>query len=169
MFSTTATPAMSGCSQTTTPSLVQCVRPCPLSSLPADPSPAEYAQNPFESAHSLDANPFEDPSPKQNAHLQDLSRRERDLERREQELNQRTEYIRKHGRNNWPPCPSSFLLSRAVLMSSSLPPHLPLHFRRDPRCFPFPHHPSLPAMARSPCDPPHQHARLHLCPRYGRE
>ncbi|KAG2357685.1 scamp-domain-containing protein [Suillus spraguei] len=67
----------------------------------------EFTENPFASSHSLDTNPFDDPSPKQtaqhDAHLDDISRRERDLERRERELNQRAEHIRTHGRNNWPP------------------------------------------------------------------
>ena len=74
-----------------------------------------YTENPFASTHSLDTNPFDDPSPKtaasstskvDSARLEDLERRERDLERRETELTQRAEYIRKHGRNNWPPCTS---------------------------------------------------------------
>ncbi|KAI6005633.1 scamp family-domain-containing protein [Pisolithus albus] len=66
---------------------------------------ADYNQNPFASTHSLDANPFDDPTPTQDktARQRDLEQRERDLERREQELNQRAEHIRKHGRNNWPP------------------------------------------------------------------
>ena len=139
---------------------------------PSPPSPliqflAEYTQNPFASTHSLDANPFDDPGVPRS---QDLERRERDLERREHELNQRAEHIRKHGRNNWPPCSSSFTpLFRSVLMSSSLPPHLPLHFRRDPRRFSSPHHPSLSTMARTPRHPRHQHVRLHLHPRCRRE
>ncbi|KAI6045761.1 scamp family-domain-containing protein [Pisolithus marmoratus] len=66
---------------------------------------ADYNQNPFASTHSLDANPFDDPTPTQDktARLHDLERRERDLHRREQELNQRADHIRRHGRNNWPP------------------------------------------------------------------
>ncbi|KAH0827165.1 scamp family-domain-containing protein [Lanmaoa asiatica] len=95
------TPATSDHPQTTTPinGYVLLLSP-PLQLIP---SPADYTQNPFASTHSLDANPFDDPNPKQNARVQDLNSRERDLERREQELNQRAEYIRKHGRNNWPP------------------------------------------------------------------
>jgi len=64
------------------------------------------SENPFASSHSLDANPFEDPSPPQpsnNAQLDELSRRERDLERREQELSARADHIKRHGRSNWPP------------------------------------------------------------------
>ncbi|KAG0707689.1 scamp family-domain-containing protein [Suillus ampliporus] len=68
---------------------------------------SEFTENPFASSHSLDTNPFEDPStrhvPEHDAHLEDLSRREQDLERRERELNQRADHIRTHGRNNWPP------------------------------------------------------------------
>ncbi|KAG1827212.1 scamp family-domain-containing protein [Suillus subaureus] len=68
---------------------------------------SEFTENPFASSHSLDTNPFDDPSSKQaaehDAHSEDISRRERDLERRERELNQRAEHIRTHGRNNWPP------------------------------------------------------------------
>jgi len=65
----------------------------------------EYTQNPFASAHSLDTNPFDDPTQpaEDGARAEELRRRERDLERREQELNQRAEHIRTHGRNNWPP------------------------------------------------------------------
>ena len=74
-----------------------------------------YTENPFASTNSLDTNPFDDPTPKtaasstskvDSARVADLERRERDLERRETELTQRAEYIRKHGRNNWPPCTS---------------------------------------------------------------
>ncbi|KAJ3550719.1 hypothetical protein NM688_g5011 [Phlebia brevispora] len=73
-----------------------------------------YTENPFASTHSLDTNPFDDPTPKTAAssaskvdtRLEEIEQRERDLERRELELNQRAEYIRKHGRNNWPPCMS---------------------------------------------------------------
>ncbi|KAI0683699.1 scamp family-domain-containing protein [Cytidiella melzeri] len=69
-------------------------------------------ENPFASTHSLDTNPFDDPTPyaapnstsdKHSARAQELEQRERDLERREQELNQRAEHVRTHGRNNWPP------------------------------------------------------------------
>ena len=100
--------------------------PRPL--LHRSPPTAEYTQNPFASTHSLDANPFDDAP----ARRPDLDTRERDIERREQELNQRTEHIRKFGRNNWPPCQYPRPLARTVLMSCSSPPHLPLHFRRDP-------------------------------------
>ncbi|KAK7693514.1 hypothetical protein QCA50_003082 [Cerrena zonata] len=76
---------------------------------------SHYNENPFASTHSLDANPFDDPStsyasnnPNAQAQvdhatrLEEISRRERDLERREQELASKSEHIRKHGRNNWP-------------------------------------------------------------------
>ncbi|KAG2020232.1 hypothetical protein CC2G_005597 [Coprinopsis cinerea AmutBmut pab1-1] len=70
-------------------------------------------QNPFASTHSLDTNPFDDPtpqaqppsfpSPSDAARLEEIRRREQDLERREAELNNRAEHIRRHGRNNFPP------------------------------------------------------------------
>lgn len=75
-------------------------------------------KDPFASTTSLDVNPFDDPfadqdsvnKPSQYSHelaasrVADLDHRERDLERRERELHQKAETIRKHGRNNWPPC-----------------------------------------------------------------
>lgn len=107
----------------------RCVRPPRSQRRPlADPLTAEFTQNPFASTHSLDTNPFDDPSVK----TQDLDRRERDLERREQQLNEQAEHIRKHGRSNWPPCPYFSSLSRSILMYFSLPSHLPFHLRRDP-------------------------------------
>lgn len=70
----------------------------------------DYTQNPFASTHSLDTNPFDDPTtPAQSSHpveqtrLEELRQRERDLERREEELNKKAEHIRQHGKNNWPP------------------------------------------------------------------
>ncbi|KAF8651446.1 hypothetical protein AX16_004745 [Volvariella volvacea WC 439] len=67
-----------------------------------------YNQNPFASTHSLDANPFDDPTATQtqqstDARLESIRQRELDLERRERELNKKAEHIRKNGRNNWPP------------------------------------------------------------------
>jgi len=73
-------------------------------------STADYTQNPFASTHSLDTNPFDDPipahsaSPTEAARVEQLQQRERDLEQREQELNAKADHIRRHGRNNWPPC-----------------------------------------------------------------
>jgi hypothetical protein len=65
-------------------------------------------QDPFTSSHSLDTNPFDDPpqwsAPSVSASEADLRRREEDLERRETELRNKAEYIRRHGRNNFPPC-----------------------------------------------------------------
>jgi hypothetical protein len=67
-------------------------------------------ENPFGSTHSLDANPFDDPAPPPQvdpshaARLEEIAQRERDLERREQELTQKADHIRRHGRNNFPPC-----------------------------------------------------------------
>ncbi|RDX56743.1 scamp-domain-containing protein [Polyporus arcularius HHB13444] len=66
-----------------------------------------YNENPFASSHSLDTNPFDDPTnnqpPADAARLEELRQREADLERRERELAQKSEHIRQHGRNNWPP------------------------------------------------------------------
>ncbi|CAK5277673.1 unnamed protein product [Mycena citricolor] len=67
---------------------------------------ANFNQNPFASTHSLDTNPFDDPTPTQpanDARLEQLRQREEDLQRREQELAAKAENIRKNGRNNWPP------------------------------------------------------------------
>ena len=67
---------------------------------------ARYTENPFGSSHSLDANPFDDPTPDpaHAARMEELAQRERDLERRETELAQKADHIKKHGRNNFPPC-----------------------------------------------------------------
>lgn len=69
---------------------------------------ADYTQNPFASTHSLDTNPFDDPpqqqQPSSAARLEEIRRREQDLERREAELNNKADHIRRHGRNNFPPC-----------------------------------------------------------------
>ena len=89
----------------------------------------DYHENPFASTQSLDANPFDDPTPytsestskfpsssaeSHTARAEELTRRERDLERRETELAQKSDHIRKNGRNNWPfcmsPSASSFLI-----------------------------------------------------------
>ena len=69
-------------------------------------SSARYTENPFASTHSLDTNPFDDPAPDpaQAARLEELAQRERDLERREAELTQKADHIKRHGRNNFPPC-----------------------------------------------------------------
>ena len=73
----------------------------------------DYHQNPFTSTHSLDTNPFDDPpqqsasitvSPDEAARLAEIRRREEDLARREAELNNKADHIRRHGRNNFPPC-----------------------------------------------------------------
>jgi hypothetical protein len=81
--------------------------------------PADYNQNPFASTHSLDTNPFDDPAPPHQpgdaVRLDQLRQRELDLERREQELAAKADNIRKHGRNNWPPCPSTASQSRTLL------------------------------------------------------
>ena len=67
-------------------------------------------ENPFASSASLDRNPFEDPfadaepSAHTSSRAAELEQRERDLERRERELQQKSEHIRRHGRNNFPPC-----------------------------------------------------------------
>lgn len=82
---------------------------------------ADYTQNPFASTHSLDTNPFDDPpqrpaaaSPNAAARLEEIRRREADLERRESELNNRADHIRKHGRNNFPPCSYGIFQSRLL-------------------------------------------------------
>lgn len=71
--------------------------------------PEDFAMaNPFASTHSLDANPFDDP-PSDVSHanrLEDLNRRERELQNREQELSRKADNLRRHGRNNFPPCMS---------------------------------------------------------------
>ncbi|KAK2466869.1 hypothetical protein APHAL10511_001127 [Amanita phalloides] len=86
--------------------------------------------NPFASTHSLDANPFDDPpaAPAQveAPRSEDLRRREQDLERREDELNKKAEHLRRHGRNNWPPCerlinPFWLSLTYLSLLSSVFP------------------------------------------------
>jgi len=66
---------------------------------------SRYTENPFGSSHSLDANPFDDPTPDpaHAARIEELAQRERDLERRETELAQKADHIKKHGRNNFPP------------------------------------------------------------------
>jgi len=111
------------------------------------PHPAT-TNDPFASTESLSVNPFDDPSadqhsvnkaPSQYSHELAASRavvldhREQDLERRERELQQKAETIRKHGRNNWPPCeclcPSyaseKDLNPISAHASCSLSPHLP--------------------------------------------
>jgi len=71
-------------------------------------------QNPFASTHSLDENPFDDPTPKHTQttfgapqpgldRTADLDRRERELAAREEALKAEREHLRRHGRNNWPP------------------------------------------------------------------
>jgi len=66
-------------------------------------------ENPFASTHSLDENPFDDPTPTHDSfkpppdRAQELDRRERDLAAREETLRLEAERIRRHGRNNWPP------------------------------------------------------------------
>lgn len=90
-----------------------------LSSLTRGLGTGTYTENPFASTHSLDANPFDDPtpartspapsypSPNHASRLEELNQRERDLERREAELNQKADHIRRFGRNNWPRCMST--------------------------------------------------------------
>jgi|SRR6188768_2932894 len=85
-----------------------CVRPLCFYTSQADHQIAGYTENPFASTHSLDANPFDDPQPASAgnaAKLDEIRRREQELERREAELNNKAEHIRRHGRNNFPPCP----------------------------------------------------------------
>lgn len=70
-------------------------------------------ENPFASTHSLDENPFDDPTPTTNTFGQsqatldraaELDRRERELAAREQQVREQQERISRHGKNNWPPC-----------------------------------------------------------------
>jgi len=72
-----------------------------------------YPENPFASTHSLDANPFDDPTPmgqppayplsQSNPSRSDsLTQREAALNARERELNERQERLQRHGKNNWP-------------------------------------------------------------------
>lgn len=95
-------------------------------------------QNPFASTHSLDTNPFEDPDPPKSsnnaARMEEIDRRERDLERREQELTQKSDHIRKHGRNNFPPCMSCCSIDpsgSAERSVDSLPACVPLYSGGD--------------------------------------
>jgi len=69
-------------------------------------------ENPFASTHSLDENPFDDPTPTTNNFGQsqvtpdraaELDRRERELAAREQQVREQQERISRHGKNNWPP------------------------------------------------------------------
>lgn len=75
-------------------------------------------ENPFASTHSLDTNPFDDP-PQQQVHAareEELRRREADLQRRETELHNKSEHIRRHGRNNFPPCALQKIPSSAPIL-----------------------------------------------------
>ncbi|QRW27494.1 RNA recognition motif protein [Rhizoctonia solani] len=67
---------------------------------------SNYHENPFASNHSLDANPFDDPTDNRTAQTTskqvDLERRERELAAREAEISRRETNI-KHGKNNFPP------------------------------------------------------------------
>ena len=100
---------------------------------------AEYHPDPFASTHSLDTNPFDDPpeGPQREgaARLEEIRRREEDLQRRETELNNKAEHIRRHGRNNFPPCQcdslSQWPLISSTFMTSSFPLNLPLNPRRN--------------------------------------
>lgn len=90
-------------------------------------------ENPFASTHSLDENPFDDPGahsasaaaaaptydPSLAARQAELDRRAQELEARERELTQRQEHIRKHGRNNWPPC--EFILLLLLQLITNVP------------------------------------------------
>jgi hypothetical protein len=85
--------------------------------------PGELTQNPFASTHSLDQNPFDDPAPAAapaTDRAAELDRRERELARRETELSQRAEHVRKHGRNNWPPCKLIIIIWNAWASSKLL-------------------------------------------------
>ncbi|KAG5634373.1 hypothetical protein H0H81_002206, partial [Sphagnurus paluster] len=89
----------------------------------------DYTHNPFASTHSLDTNPFDDPSTPtpyktqptaaEASRLEEIRRREADLERREQELNTKADNLRRHGKANWPPCKDGLKFFPACLNSSS--------------------------------------------------
>jgi len=123
-------------------------------------------QNPFASSQSLDQNPFEDPTPKQDhARFEELSRREQDLERRERELNQRADHLRTHGRNNWPPCMphiANTVTTNTHAFHTSLPPHLPCDLRRDSRRFKAVDHSLIPVMARPSGNSDHKYGGLYM-------
>ena len=144
-----------------------------------------YTENPFASTHSLDTNPFDDPIAKSAAsstskvnatRLEELEQRERDLERRETELNQRAEYIRKHGRNNWPPCTSFMSSYHAAHMftaarvphRNSLPSHLPFHSRGNSTRLSTTDHAAVPTMAGPGRHTAPEYGRLYRYPRVGR-
>lgn len=84
----------------------------------------------------MDTNPFDDPQPTtasnaaaQQAKLDELRRREQDLERREAELNNKAEHIRRHGRNNFPPCQFWFFIySICIIYLSNISLVFPLIF-----------------------------------------
>lgn len=134
-------------------------------------SPTAY-QNPFASSHSLDTNPFDDPAPPQSsshaaeaARLEELRRREQDLERREQELTQKAEHIRKHGRNNWPPCmPFAALRIRRLIAVAalSLPIDIPLNTGRNPRGLASTRDAFVPTLAGSGPNFNFEHGCLYL-------
>ena len=95
---------------------------------------ADFHQNPFASTHSLDTNPFDDPPPQPSITPEELRRRELDLERRETDLNNKTEYLRRHGRNNFPPCQcNSHFLLRLLSYPHLRPSSFPLNFPFNPR------------------------------------
>ena len=125
--------------------------------------------NPFASSHSLDTNPFDDPSPTfaaESQHIQHLQQRERDLEQRERDLNAKADHLRRHGRNNWPPCWFGPLLLFFIyhLPLSSFSLNLPFNTRWDPGRFSSPHHPLVSTMARPIPHFNHQHGSLHFYP-----
>ena len=132
-------------------------------------SSARFTENPFSSTHSLDANPFDDPAsdPAHASRMEELAQRERDLERREAELAQKADHIKKHGRNNFPPCESSRQNLHMTMSNApdSLPAHLSFNCRRDSGSISSWDHPSLSAVAGSWRHTPLQHGCLHreLC------
>ncbi|KAF5330893.1 hypothetical protein D9619_005634 [Psilocybe cf. subviscida] len=75
----------------------------------------DFTQNPFASTHSLDTNPFDDPSTQHQSpypgsasaaeasRLEEIRRREQDLERREAELAAKADHLQRHGKKNFPP------------------------------------------------------------------
>lgn len=101
----------------------------------------------------------------------DLERRERELQHREADLEARAAHIRKHGRNNFPPCTSPLgfpafeatplTTARPVWSENSLPFDLPRHFGGDPGRISAGGSASVLALASMAPRLVAQHGRLH--------
>ena len=73
----------------------------------------ELTENPFASTHSLDQNPFDDPTTTTAA---DLERREREVREREAQLEAREAAIKTRGKNNWPFCAFSYVWHAMIFL-----------------------------------------------------